>query len=223
MERELCLTKDGSYTFYVPALHECYHSINGAVEEALHVYIRAGLLAILPLHTSLHILEMGFGTGLNLLLTEAFSPDDTSVFYTAIEAYPLQEQEIQKLNYDKIISDIHVENIMKIHHLPWDETFYPLRHNFALKKVIVLFENYELEKDLFDLVYFDAFAPDVQNELWTDEIFASLYVSMKNGGVLCTYSAKGILRRRLQACGFKVERLQGACGKREMLRAVKVE
>lgn len=221
MNRQLCLTKDGSYTFYVPELNEHYHSVNGAVEESIHVYINAGLRPLLEKLTSIHILEVGFGTGLNTMLTEAIAPDCIEVFYTAIEAFPLQMDEISMLNYEKIYPAITQENVLNIHRLPWDDCFYRIRPHFRLKKVKTFLEDYALEENQYDLVYFDAFAPDVQPELWDKRIFRSIYQSMRKEGLFCTYSAKGEVRRRLQEAGFTVERLTGACGKREMLRARK--
>jgi len=221
MNRQLCLTKDGSFTFYVPELNEHYHSVNGAVEESMHVYVNAGLRPLLEKLTSIHILEVGFGTGLNALLTEAIAPDSIEVFYTAIEAYPLQDEEISMLNYDKIYPAISPEKLSDLHRLPWDACFQLIRPCFSLKKVKTFLEEYCLKENLYDLVYFDAFAPDVQPELWDKRIFRSIYQSMRKEALFCTYSAKGEVRRRLQEVGFTVERLAGACGKREMLRARK--
>jgi tRNA U34 5-methylaminomethyl-2-thiouridine-forming methyltransferase MnmC len=195
--------------------------VNGAVEESMHVYVNAGFRPLLEKLTSIHILEVGFGTGLNALLTEAIAPDSIEVFYTAIEAYPLQEEEISMLNYDKICPAINQENILNLHHLPWDNCFHRIRPHFWLKKVKSFLEDYALEENQYDLVYFDAFAPDVQPELWDKRIFRSIYQSMREEGLFCTYSAKGEVRRRLQEVGFTIERLAGACGKREMLRARK--
>lgn len=221
MNRQFCLTKDGSYTLFVPELKEHYHSVNGAVDESLHVYIQAGLFPLLARLSNIQILEIGWGTALNTVLSEVFTRGDKEVFYTAIEAYPLQEEEVRYLNYVEIYSAISSEILLKMHDLPWNSDFQEVRKGFYIKKCHTLLENYTFEQNVFDLVYFDAFAPDVQPAMWDKKIFINIFKSMKKGGILCTYCAKGIIRRQLKEIGFVVERLPGACGKREMLRAVK--
>lgn len=222
IDRELCLTGDGSYTFYVPSLNEHYHSVNGAIGESLHVYIQAGLMPLLKHHTSINILEIGLGTALNLVLTEAFTRDNVGVYYTAIEPYPLLVEEVKGLNYSQIYPDISKEILQQTHIIPFDNQFHELRPHFKLKKNHDFLQSFEFTNDLYTLVYFDAFAPDVQSELWGEKVFENIYKSMKSGGIVCTYSAKGSVRRNMESVGFHVERLPGFAGKREMLRAQKI-
>lgn len=221
MSRQLRLTEDGSYTLFVPELEEHYHSINGALSESLHVYIQAGLLPLLKNCSSIHILDIGLGTGLNLLLSEVFTRENIEVFYTAIEPYPLTSEEIKQLNYAEIYPAISQELLLKTHELQADNHYSSLRNQFNVKVIHALLQSLELEENVYDMVYFDAFSPDVQTELWQKSVFDNLFKSMKKEGVLCTYSAKGIVRRRMEKAGFTVERLPGFAGKREMLRAIK--
>ncbi|MDY0015997.1 MAG: tRNA (5-methylaminomethyl-2-thiouridine)(34)-methyltransferase MnmD [Bacteroidales bacterium] len=221
MDRELCLTADGSYTLYVPSLNEHYHSVNGALGESLHVYIKAGLMPLLKHHASIHILEIGLGTALNLVLTEAFTRDNVEVFYTAIEPYPLLAEEVKGLNYSQIYPAMSSDILQQTHIIPFDNQFHELRPRFKLKKYLGFLQSFDCNDNKYNLVYFDAFAPDVQTELWEEKVFENLYKSMKSGGILCTYSAKGEVRRIMEKVGFKVERLTGFTGKREMLRAQK--
>lgn len=222
MNREICLTGDGSYTLYVPSLNEHYHSLNGAIGESLHVYIQAGLMPLLKHHTSINILEIGLGTALNLVLTEAFTRNNFDVFYTAIEPYPLLSEEVNVLNYAQICPDISKDMLEKAHIIPFDNRFHELRPRFNVKKFLGYLQSFDFTNNLYDLVYFDAFAPDVQTELWEEKVFENIYKSMKSGGIICTYSAKGSVRRNMESVGFHVERLPGFAGKREMLRSQKI-
>lgn len=221
MRRELVITKDGSHTIFVPELNEHYHSINGAIEESLHVFIHSGLDYLINQNKDINILEIGFGTGLNAILTEKYSHDHRkNIYYTGIEAFPLQPDIIQQLNYNSN-NTIDAMLFQKMHQLPWDKSFQELCAGFWLQKVSMCLENYSPEKEAFDLIYFDAFSPEIQPVLWEKPVFEKLYDSLKNNGILTTYSAKGDVRRCLQAVGFTIERLPGALGKREMLRAKK--
>lgn len=222
MKQELVITKDGSHTIFIPELHEHYHSINGAIEEALHVFIHTGLQHFLENNHEINILEIGFGTGLNAILTEHFSKQHPhAIHYTAIEAFPLSQEIIQQLNYTTF-EIIDQELFLKLHQSSWDEMFHEIRQNFFLKKIPIMVENYSVSKNNFHLIYFDAFAPDIQPVLWEKQLFEKLYDSLQIGGILTTYSAKGEVRRNMQSVGFKVERLPGALGKREMLKATKI-
>lgn len=222
MKHELVITKDGSHTLFVPELNEHYHSINGAVEESLHVFIQAGLSCFVDKREDVNILEIGFGTGLNAALTEKFAENhQLSIRYTALEAFPLLPKIIQQLNYiqcEKINQDL----FLLMHQMTWNQPMQILRKGFSMEKLHILLEDYQPPKNCFDLIYFDAFAPDIQPVLWEKSIFENLHQSLKANGILTTYSAKGEVRRNLQSVGFIVERLPGALGKREMLRAKKV-
>ena len=212
-------TADGSYTLYVPELDEHYHSVKGALTESQHIFIDMGLK-----HSSIdspHILEIGLGTGLNCILTllEA-EKSQRHVHYTGIERYPLNEEIIRKLDYPSIIGNKHEEKYLAIHQTPWEEDI-QLSPWFTLHKIERDFTHHTFEKK-YDIIYFDAFAPEKQPEMWEQSLFDNLYNVLNEGGILTTYCAKGVVRRMLQTAGFKVERLPGPPGgKREILRATK--
>lgn len=220
MQRIIEKTEDGSATLYVPELNEHYHSVKGARTESQHIFIDMGLNAsAVPCP---HVLEIGFGTGLNALLTlEAAEREKRHVHYTAIELYPLTWQEVDALKY----SDHPL--FRALHQSPW-EADVEITPHFTLRKVQADVETTNRDRLLsinqapFDVVYFDAFAPEKQPELWKEEVFRSIHAAMSAGGILTTYCAKGVVRRMLQAIGFKVERLPGPPGgKREILRGRK--
>ncbi len=211
---ELKVSADGSHTLFVPELDEHYHSVNGAYNESMHVFIEPALNHCTK--TNINILEIGLGTGLNAFLT-ALNQDKKSIFYHALEKFPISADAALQLNFGK--SKEENELLSKLHQLPWNKRV-ELQSNFTLLK-----DETDLTATRFnqgyDLVYFDAFAPEVQPEMWDEVIFQKLYDAMSPGGILTTYCAKGIVRRTMQAVGFTVERLPGPKGKREMLRAVK--
>lgn len=217
MERRIELTADGSATLFVPELDEHYHSMKGAQTESQHIFIDLGLNASIA--TRPRVLEIGFGTGLNALLTlEAAEENRKKVHYTGIELYPLPWEVVKQLGY----SDSPF--FESLHSAPWEEESV-ISPYFALQKVQADFtkELPEVFQQHFDLVYFDAFAPEKQPEMWSQELFNQLYVQMNSGGILTTYCAKGVVRRMLQAAGFIVERLPGPPdGKREVLRGRKI-
>ena len=200
---------------FVPELNEHYHSVKGARTESLHIFIDMGLKAVSTTHPQ--VLEIGFGTGLNALLTlEAAEADKRPVHYTGIELYPLAWEEVDVLKY----SDNPL--FKTLHSVPWEEDVV-ITPYFTLKKIREDARKAVNTKRSFDVIYFDAFAPEKQPEMWDEALFRNLYTSMNAGGVLTTYCAKGIIRRMLQSVGFKVERLPGPPGgKREILRASKV-
>lgn len=216
--RELQITADGSHTLFVPSMDEHYHSVNGAVQESAHVFIEAGLH---QLHKKgIQVLEIGFGTGLNALLTFLDGKkNDLTVTYHSLELYPLEVTLMEKLNYGKFICPLHPEQFIELHRAAWNQEV-AITPAFTLHK-IAGDSNTVLLPQCIDLVYFDAFAPDKQPEMWNPEIFRKLYECMNMGGVLTTYCAKGVVRRTMKEAGFSVERIPGPPGKREMLRAVK--
>ena len=220
MERKIIITGDGSSSIYLPELDENYHSKHGAIQEAYHVFIQHGL-DLFDNASEINILEIGFGTGLNCLITylEA-NKRNLKINYHGVEAYPLKAEEISQLNYTKQL-DIESENniFKKIHNVLWNEKQI-IDSDFLLTKRKQFIEEID-DKNKFDIVYFDAFGAQVQPELWTELIFNKMYDSLKNKGILVTYSAKGSVRRAMQAVGFSVERLPGPPGKREMLRGLK--
>ncbi len=217
MERQLMLTDDGSATLYVPALDEHYHSVKGALAEAEHIYIEMGLMQAHRMHVEreLRVLEIGLGTGLNAMLTlKRCEREGFKVAYNAVELYPLAWEEVAPLGY----SDSPL--FEALHRAPWDEEA-PLSENFKLLKLHA--DVRQVVVAPVDVVYYDAFAPEKQPEMWTLELMERVYGMMNEGGVLTTYCAKGIVRRMLQQVGFKVERLAGPVGgKREILRATKI-
>jgi len=214
-------TADGSHTLFVPSLNEHYHSTFGAVQESNHVFIEAGF-SYVSKHQEINILEVGFGTGLNALLT-ALNKGDHRISYTALEAYPVQKAIIDRLNYPEMTGlNGSSEIFNRLHLVDW-EHFIEIVPGFNLRKIHTKIEVCDLPDNFFHLVYFDAFAPNVQPELWTDEIFRKIHRATAPGGILVTYSSKGLVKQNLRAAGFGVERLTGAAGKRHMLRALKSE
>ena len=214
-------TADGSYTLYVPELDEHYHSVKGALTESKHIFIDMGLKHAAA--TEPRILEIGLGTGLNCFLTlmEA-EASRRKVHYTGIERFPLTLEVVRSLDYPSVIGQGHTEDYFAIHQAPWEEDV-ELSPWFTLHKTEGDFTRHQFEKG-YDIIYFDAFAPEKQPEMWSQPLFDTLYSLLNEGGILTTYCAKGVVRRMLQAAGFKVERLPGPPGgKREILRATKID
>lgn len=227
MKREIITTGDGSKTIHIPEWDEHYHSKHGAIQEARHVFLQMGLDHYVsqkcydPSQT-VAILEMGFGTGLNALLT-FFEAQQNKVIiaYTGIEAYPISEEETQAMEYASLIEEKEAQDVYtKLHKAPWEST-QEISSEFQLLKRKQRFEDI-VDHHQFDLVYFDAFGARVQPELWGEDIFSKMYTALRENGILVTYAAKGSVRRAMQAVGFEVERLPGPPGKREMLRATKM-
>jgi tRNA U34 5-methylaminomethyl-2-thiouridine-forming methyltransferase MnmC len=221
MKVELVTTGDGSSSLFVPELNEHYHSTFGAIAEARHIFIETGLLTKLTHSKELHVFEVGFGTGLNCYLTflEA-ARNNVKIHYTSIEPNILSEAVTRSLNYTSLLQPSDLHSFHRLHASPWNEVV-EISPHFSLEKLNGLMETIPLPQDRYDLVYFDAFGPDVQPELWTEGIFAKIYEATAEMGVLVTYSAKGSVRRALKSAGFHVEKLPGPPGKREITRAIK--
>jgi tRNA U34 5-methylaminomethyl-2-thiouridine-forming methyltransferase MnmC len=219
LERKVIITADGSSTIYLPEWDENYHSKHGAIQEAKHVFIKHGLS--LFSESRISILEIGFGTGLNTFITFLEAPKfNLEIDYVGVEAYPVSFEEIGKLNYVSELNSSEFEPVFsEIHKQKW-EIKNKISPVFTLTKRNKLFSEIS-DENTYNLIYFDAFGARVQPELWTEEIFEIMYKSLKKGGVLVTYSAKGSVRRAMQKVGFLVEKLPGPPGKREMLRAIK--
>lgn len=227
---ELILTSDGSHSLRSPLFGESYHSLHGAVQESSHVYIRAGLAYAHERYSGaseLSILELGFGTGLNALLSLLYAFEQgLSIHYAAIEAYPIDAELAARLNYALVLSLTEAESalFMEMHRLPWGKVGRLSTGrmgrvaNMSLEKRHGFFEELS-DEEAYELVYYDAFAPSVQPDCWNMEMVKKVRRALRPGGVLTTFSAQGAFRRRLQAAGFEVERLPGPPGKREMLRA----
>lgn len=221
MERIVTLTEDGSSTIFNSSLNQHYHSIHGAIQESKHVFMKMGWEQKSETK-DISILEIGFGTGLNafLVLLECMNGAKRNVSYTTLEAFPLEE-EFTKLNYASELNVAGQQNkFLSLHHGAW-EVPVAIESGFTLFKKKIKLEDYFPEKNSFDLIFFDAFSPEAQPELWTEEIFRKLFEAMQPAGILVTYCAKGQVRRNLIAAGFSVERLEGPLGKREMLRGRK--
>jgi len=213
------ITADGSTTIHIPEWDEQYHSKHGAIQEAKHVFIKNGLS--LFSNQNISILEIGFGTGLNCFITFLEAPKkNLNIDYVGVEAYPIVSEEVAKMNYVNRLNASEFSAVFnQIHQQEW-EVKIDISPNFSLLKRKQFFNDIN-DENKFDLIYFDAFGARVQPELWTEEIFEKMYKSLKTGGVLVTYSAKGSVRRAMLAVGFLVEKLPGPPGKREMLRATK--
>lgn len=222
-QRRLVKTQDGSHTLKLVGLDEHYHSTFGAVQESMYVFIRNGLHSLPGKNEVVNILEVGFGTGLNALLTLIESQKrNLKVYYFTLEPFPLNREEYEALNYAILLSETGLqEGFLKLHECEWSKEieFFP---GFVFRKEKIGLEAASFAGHFFDLVYFDAFGPDTQPELWTQPLFEKVSSAMKPGGILTTYCAKGSVRRALKASGLVVEKLSGPPGKREMTRAVKM-
>lgn len=216
---KIITTADGSSSLYNEALDETYHSSHGAIQEALHVFIENGLHYFKNSNISLSVLEVGFGTGLNTLLTLLHS-NQKLVNYTALETYPLNSEIVTQLNYVILINELNAAQLYaKLHACDWENSE-QITANFFLKKINKQVQQITFKQE-FDLIYYDAFGPRAQPDMWTFEIFEKLYLALKPNGILVTYCAKGEVKRMLKAVGFIVETLPGPPGKREMTRAIK--
>ncbi len=222
MAVQLLETQDGSHTLLSETYGVSYHSRYGAIQESRHVFIEAGLYPAVVRKKELRILEMGFGTGLNALLTlEEAIQRGLSVYYEAVEAYPISPEQAALLNYPEQTG--YPENrplFIALHAAAW-EVPQSIAPCFTLRKLHAPFETAPLSGD-FDLVYYDAFAPGAQPELWEEPVLRRAYDALAPHGVLVTYCAKGSVKRALRNLGFQLEALPGPPGKREMTRAVKI-
>jgi tRNA U34 5-methylaminomethyl-2-thiouridine-forming methyltransferase MnmC len=215
---------DGSQTMMSERFKELYHSKYGSIQESERVFIEVGFKKILENKKRLEILEIGFGTGLNALLTYNENANQNEIYYTSIEKYPIGLATAEKFNFNqqlKIRNKTIDERIFyQLHSSKWNEWI--AFDNFKLMKIEGDLLITQLKKDHFDLVYYDAFAPEAQPELWTAEVFETLYQSMKKNSIMTTYCAKGVVKRNLKSVGFLVESLPGPIGKREITRAIKI-
>ena len=216
---QLVTTADGSHTIFVPELNEHYHSVHGAVQESEFIFIKNGFDYCNT--DPVRIFEVGFGTGLNALLTAVKANDSRKeVFYTTIEKFPLDEQKINSLNHHCFAGTDGKEFFSRIHSSSWG-LMCRISSFFNLLKI-----SGDLTTDMitgnYDLIYFDAFGPDKQPEMWTREIFAKISEVTAPGGLFLTYSAKGEVKRNLRACGFTVKVTEGPPGKRHIIRAIKI-
>jgi tRNA U34 5-methylaminomethyl-2-thiouridine-forming methyltransferase MnmC len=224
MRKEIVITRDGSHAISIPEMNVSYHSVYGAIQESKHVFIDAGFNYLLSrsIGSPIHILEVGFGSGLNVLLTviEA-NKMGLSVYYVALEPFPLSDSEFNLLNYCERLERNDLQNdFIKMHYCEWNKTV-AVTENILLHKSNHTLQAFECTSK-FELIYFDAFDPHVQPELWAKEIFVNLFDLLMMNGFLVTYCSKGDVRRAMIEAGFAVEKLKGPPGKREMLRAIKI-
>ncbi len=212
---EIQITSDGSHTLYIPELDEHYHSINGAIQESRHVFIEAGLNQCKK--DTINILELGFGTGLNAFLSAMEAEKQGKIIiYTTLEKFPLPQSVAAQLNY---ASYQRPSLFSELHRCEWDKPAI-ITPFFSLHKIQTDFADYDYPGP-YDVVYYDAFAPDKQANVWTPEIFRRIFQGMTEDGILTTYCAKGEVRRMMLTEGFQVERIPGPPGKRQMLRGRK--
>lgn len=218
---ESIVTQDGSKTLYRKDLDEQYHSLFGAITESKHVFISAGLAPLSGI-SSVTVFEAGFGTGLNCLLAALFAIEHRiDMHYYTVENFPLPEMVTSQLNYGELLGGEAPALFQSILEAAWDENVV-VHRQFTLRKIMAdLVLDDIILPDQADVVFFDAFGPDKQPEMWTSSIFCKVAELTASGGVLVTYSAKGEVRRRLASAGFSVERLPGPPGKREMIRGTK--
>lgn len=218
MNSELLITSDGSHTLFVPAIDESYHSTHGAIQESRYIFIEAGLKQCAK--SEISVLEIGFGTGLNAFLTFIEAEKcHQKIHFTTVELYPVEIEKALQLNYPEELDQENSANFEKMHTSKWNEEI-QITPCFTLKKIETDFTRYTFENK-FDVVFFDAFSPEKQPEMWTEQQFEKIYACCNSGAILTTYCAKGVVRRAMQAAGFVVERLPGPEGKREILRCLK--
>jgi len=216
----LLITKDGSHTLYNDFANEHYHSSFGAIQESEHIFVNAGLNTVVDKNIKqIKLLEVGTGTGLNILLAYLWSvKNKIPIEYNGFEPFPIPKSKISELNYPEVLS-VDKERFLYIHENFDKEIF--LSSSFSVMINTSKVQNSELQSDYYDIVFFDAFSPQAQPELWTVEVFEIIFNALKQGGVLTTYSCKGTVKRALKSVGFRIEKLAGPPGKREFLRAWK--
>jgi tRNA U34 5-methylaminomethyl-2-thiouridine-forming methyltransferase MnmC len=223
--RIILLTEDGSHTVSVPAMNVTYHSTHGAIQESMLVFIKTGLQYFTEQNRdsqgeTINIFEMGFGTGLNALLTLQHAIQVCQkIAYQTIEPYPLSSEEIASLNYTDLINKDLRQSFYAMHQCKWNETI-ELHPLFSFQKLKTELKQFQVTQKTH-VIYFDAFDPNTQPELWTGGVFKKMFAMLYSNGALVTYCSKGTVRRAMQAAGFKVEKLAGPPGKREIVRAIK--
>jgi len=220
MQTQLILTSDHSHTIYLPELDETYHSQNGALAESRHVYIEAGLNHIAQNKDIIKIFEFGFGTGLNALLTWLEAEKiKKQILYDTVEKFPLELEIYSQLNYDEEIGE--VGKLWQLHAAKWDKKIM-LSSNFNFKKAACDILDFTFAPNYYDLVYYDAFGPSKQSEVWEMPILEKVCESVSTNGAIVTYCSQGQFRRNLKSMGFEIEKLAGPLGKREITRATRI-
>jgi tRNA U34 5-methylaminomethyl-2-thiouridine-forming methyltransferase MnmC len=223
--RVIQVTADGSHTIAIPELNLAYHSRYGAMQESRHVFIKAGLhhflqLNILKRNEALQIFELGFGTGLNALLSlhEAVNLNQ-KIYYDTVEPFPISIEEAQNLNYSLFLNGVLQQEFIKMHQCEWNEkiSIHPL---FLFEKSNIYVRDFETEAK-FHVIYFDAFDPGFQPGLWTENVFSKMFGLLYENGILATYSSKGSVRKHCSRLVLKLKKISGPQGKREIIRATK--
>ncbi|MCD4735349.1 MAG: tRNA (5-methylaminomethyl-2-thiouridine)(34)-methyltransferase MnmD [Bacteroidales bacterium] len=222
MKTEIINTDDGSHSLILTGYGETYHSKFGAISESKHIYINQGLHFVASKLMTINLLEVGFGTGLNAFLTMQESKErNLIVNYIALEPFPLPGKIYQALNYPLVYANDMLSDVfLKMHKAPVNKEV-SIADGFFITKYKLALENSRLPSNYFDLVYYDAFAPDLQPEMWTQQAFEIVGTALKPNGALVTFSSKGEVRRNMQKAGFKVEKIKGPKGKHEIVRAIK--
>lgn len=216
IDHQIIVSADGSHTIYLPLLDETYHSSHGAIAESRYVYLLHGLQTIGLKH--IKVLEIGFGTGLNALLTYQYAQaHNISIDYETLEPHRLAEEIFSQLNYGSILGD---QSIFRDMHHAAANAKIQLSPNFNICIRPTTIQEFETSQN-YDIIYFDAFAPSKQPEMWDLEIFRKLFLCLNVGGILMSYSACGQLKRNLKTGGFVVETLIGPPPKKQMTRAKK--
>ena len=220
MKRKIIKTNDGSVTIHIEDWDETYHSKHGAIQEAYHVFIKNGLDNFKD-ESKVSVLEIGFGTGLNAFITFLeHKKRNLDIDYVGVEAYPISEEEVHQLNY---VNELQAEEFQPtfdlMHEANWEKQI-EVDSNFILTKRKQFFQEIK-DKEKYNLIYFDAFGFNVQPELWDEVIFKQMYEALLPQGILVTYACRTSIKKAMLSAGFQVEKLPGAPGKREMLRAFK--
>lgn len=223
MQNNLIITSDGSHTLFSQTFNEHYHSIHGAVQESMHIFINYGLLPLSNNYTHINIFEVGFGTGLNTLLTylQTTNPTFPHLFYHSIEPYPIHPYLYEQFNHTTLVQ-LHLTNtnFNAIYTCAWEQV-HKINPKFSLLKQQTTLQNIQLIPQNYHIIYFDAFSPENQPEMWTENQFEKLFNCLINKGILITYCAKGVVKRTLKKIGFEILTLPGPNGKREIIKAIK--
>lgn len=219
---KIITTEDGSHSLYNAKLNETYHSFHGAIQESRHVFVKNGLDYLKDIKRNINVFEVGFGTGLNALLAAEWAQmNEVYINYDTIEAFPVSKEQVAQLNYTSLIKgqNIH-EWFNTFHEIPWDE-IHKITNFFTIQKINNSLKEYALPLDKYDIIFFDAFAPSKQPEMWEFEILSKMYDSMANDSAFVTYCAQGQLKRNLASLNLEVQTLPGPPGKKEMVRGIK--
>jgi len=223
MKRQIITTKDNSKTLLIPEMNETYHSTNGALTEANHIFINNGINQLKNSTQTINIFEMGFGTGLNAILTYRFAQrHQLNINYITVEKYPISNNELEVLDYQTSLNlnSDEINALQKMHQSKNESV--RISNHFKFELIIDDLENIKLQLNTFDIIYFDAFAPSNQPNLWNKTILKKMYQYLKPNGFLITYCAQGQFKRDLKATGFEVKNLPGPPGKREITKAIKI-